>query len=124
MSSGKDSRLQNTIKGEMGYDIEDPNHYRSIIGDPQYLVLIIPAIAYFVHKLSQYVFSPTLQHLIACKSVPRYLKETQDYDLRFVKQHSFKITTFTDAEWGSDLDDRKSIGAYCVYLGNNLISWS
>lgn len=87
-------------------------------------MLIIPEIAYCVHKLSQYVFSPTLQHLIACKSVPRYLKEAQDYDLRFVKQHSFKITTFTDAEWGSDLDDRKSIGAYCVYLGNNLISWS
>ena len=35
-----------------------------------------------------------------------------------------KLTCFTDADWAQDLDDRKSIGAYCVYLGNNLVSWS
>ncbi|KAH9682999.1 retrovirus-related pol polyprotein from transposon RE1 [Citrus sinensis] len=29
-----------------------------------------------------------------------------------------------DADWACDIDDRKSIGAYCIYLGNNLISWS
>lgn len=33
------------------------------------------------------------------------------------------LTRFTDADWACDLDDRKSIGAYCIYLGN-LISWS
>ncbi|KAH9678443.1 retrovirus-related pol polyprotein from transposon RE1 [Citrus sinensis] len=80
MSSSKDYRLQKNIEGEMGYYIEDPSHYRSIVGGLQYLILTRPEIAYSVHKLN--------------------------------------------ADWGSDLDDRRSTGAYCVYLGNNLISWS
>ncbi|KAH9698429.1 hypothetical protein KPL71_024008 [Citrus sinensis] len=34
------------------------------------------------------------------------------------------LTAFSYADWGSDLDDKKSVGGYCVYLGNNLVSWS
>ncbi|KAH9768735.1 retrovirus-related pol polyprotein from transposon RE1 [Citrus sinensis] len=89
MGSNKDYRLQKNVEGEMGYYIEDPSHYRSIVGGLQYLVLTRPEIAYSVHKLSE-----------------------------------LKVTAFTDADWGSDFDDRRSTGTYCVYLGNNLISWS
>ena len=42
---------------------------------------------------------------MACKQVLKYLKETQDYGLKFVKEGELKITAFTDADWGSDLDD-------------------
>ena len=35
-----------------------------------------------------------------------------------------KLTRFTDVDWACDLDDRKSVGAYCIYLGKNLISLS
>ena len=35
-----------------------------------------------------------------------------------------KITGFTDADWACNVDDKKSVGSYCVYLCNNLISWS
>ncbi|KAH9762199.1 retrovirus-related pol polyprotein from transposon RE1 [Citrus sinensis] len=124
MCSGKDSKLQKIVKGELDYYVEDATHYRSILGGLQYLILTRPEIAYSIHKLSQYVSVPTMQHLMACKRVLKYLKETQDYGLKFVKDGDMKLTSFTDADWGSDLDDRKSIGAYCVYLGNNMISWS
>ncbi|RVW20812.1 Retrovirus-related Pol polyprotein from transposon RE2 [Vitis vinifera] len=30
---------------------------------------------------------------------------------------------FSDANWGGDLDDRKSTTAYIIFLGNNPISW-
>ncbi|KAH9753212.1 retrovirus-related pol polyprotein from transposon RE1 [Citrus sinensis] len=96
----------------------------SIVGGMQYLVLTRPEIAFSVHKLSQYVSAPSLQHLMACKRVLRYLKATQNYGLKFVKEGDMKLTCFTDADWAGDLDDRKSVGAYCVYLGHNLISWS
>ncbi|KAH9684823.1 retrovirus-related pol polyprotein from transposon RE2 [Citrus sinensis] len=122
MSTG--SKLQKIVQGELGYYLEDPTHYRSIVGGMQYLILTRPEIAFAVNKLSQYVAAPTLQHLMACKRVLRYLKATQDYGLKFFREGSLTLTSFTDADWACDLDDRKSVGAYCIYLGNNLISWS
>ena len=120
MSTG--TKLQKVVQGELGYYLEDPSHYKSIVGGMQYLVLTKPEIAFIVNKLSQYVSAPTLQHLMACKRVLRYLKATQDYGLKFIREGSIKLTSFTNADWACDLDDMKSIGAYCIYLGNNLIS--
>ncbi|KAH9714566.1 retrovirus-related pol polyprotein from transposon RE2 [Citrus sinensis] len=117
-------KLQKETSGHLGQYITDPTHYRSIVGGMQYLILTRPEIALAVNKLSQYVSTPTLQHLVACKRVLRYLKSTQDYGLKFGQHGEIKITAFTDADWAGDLDDRKSVGAYCIYLGNNLISWS
>ncbi|KAH9669972.1 retrovirus-related pol polyprotein from transposon RE1 [Citrus sinensis] len=116
--------IEKEAQGSLGHYVEDVTHYRSIVGGMQYLVLTRPEIAFNVHKLSQYVSAPTLQHLMACKRVLRYLKATQNYGLKFVKEGDMKLTCFTDADWVGDLDDRKSVGAYCVYLGHNLISWS
>lgn len=90
----------------------------------QYLILIKPEIAFVVNKLSQYVSAPTTQNIMAYKRVLRYLKGTQDYGLKFVQDVDLKLIGFTDADWACDLDDRKSISAYCIYLGNNMISWS
>ncbi|KAH9714416.1 retrovirus-related pol polyprotein from transposon RE1 [Citrus sinensis] len=117
-------KLQKEAQGHLGQYITDATHYKNIVGGMQYLVLTRPEIAFVVSKLSQYVSSPTMQHLIACKRVLRYLKSTQDYELKFAHNGEMKITGFIDADWACDLDDRKSIGAYCIYLGNNLISWS
>ncbi|KAH9650410.1 retrovirus-related pol polyprotein from transposon RE2 [Citrus sinensis] len=122
MSTG--SKLQKIVQGELGYYLEDPTHYRSIVGGMQYLILTRPEIAFAVKKLSQYVAAPTLQHLMACKRVLRYIKATQDYGLKFFREGSLTLTGFTDADWACDLDDRKSVDAYCIYLDNNLISWS
>ena len=80
------------------------------------MILTIPKIAFAVHKLSQYVSAPTLQHGLACKRVLRYLKETEDFGLRFSARGEMKITWYTNADWACDVDDRKSIGAYCIYL--------
>ncbi|KAH9677218.1 retrovirus-related pol polyprotein from transposon RE2 [Citrus sinensis] len=34
------------------------------------------------------------------------------------------LTGYSDADWACDIDARKSIGAYCIFLSNNLVSWS
>ena len=63
-------------------------------------------------------------HWIDCKRVLRYLKETVDYSLNFKKSGSFDLVAHSDADWGSDLDGRRSTNGYCIYLGDNLVSWS
>ncbi|KAH9699463.1 retrovirus-related pol polyprotein from transposon RE1 [Citrus sinensis] len=119
-------KLERNVRGPLGQEFENPTQYRSIVGGLQYLILTRPDIAYSVHKLSQYLSSPTVQHWLACKRVLRYLQSTITYGLYLRKEATLEIgiTGYTDADWACGLDDRKSIGAYCIYLGNNLISWS
>ncbi|KAH9741041.1 retrovirus-related pol polyprotein from transposon RE2 [Citrus sinensis] len=108
-------------KGEV---FENPSLYRSLVGSLQYVTLTRPEIAFTVNKLSQYLSNPSVLHWQACKRVLRYLQYTADHGLQFYSSGSLSLTAFSDADWGSDLDDRKSVGGYCVYLGNNLVLWS
>lgn len=68
--------------------------------------------------------TPIATHMQALKRVLRYLKSTISHDLQLVPAKSLTLNAFCDADWGGDTIDRKSIGAYIVYLGPNAISWS
>ncbi|KAA0051295.1 putative mitochondrial protein [Cucumis melo var. makuwa] len=39
------------------------------------------------------------------------------------KGTDLSITAYSDANWASNIDDRKSVAAYCVFICNNLVSW-
>ncbi|KAH9801545.1 retrovirus-related pol polyprotein from transposon RE1 [Citrus sinensis] len=67
--------------------------------------------------------NPTLYRSI----VLRYLQATVTYGLYIQQEGTLEtigLTGYSDADWACDIDDRKSIGAYCIFLGNNLVSWS
>jgi hypothetical protein len=51
----------------------------------------------------------------------RYLKHFISYYLLLSCSSSFIFQAFSDADWAGDTDDRQSVGAYCVFLGSNLI---
>lgn len=77
------SKLQKEVKGYLKQYIEDTGDYMSLVGGLQYLVLTRPEITFTVHKLSQYVAAPTLQHVMAYERILRYLKGIKDYGLKF-----------------------------------------
>ncbi|KAH9805863.1 retrovirus-related pol polyprotein from transposon RE1 [Citrus sinensis] len=112
------------LQKDKGCSFPNPSLYRSIIGSLQYLTLTRPDIAFTVNKLSQFLAAPTSLHWQACKRVLRYLQSTAHFGLQFFKSGSPSLIAYSDADWGSDPDDRRSVGGYCVYLGSNLVSWS
>ncbi|XP_038889266.1 uncharacterized mitochondrial protein AtMg00810-like [Benincasa hispida] len=108
----------------MATPLPDPFTYRSMVGALQYLTNIRPDIAFIVNKLSQFLKAPTDTHRSAVKHVLRYLTDTLYHGLTIQPTNSLTITTFSDMDWASNLDDRKSTATYCLYLGSTLISWS
>ncbi|XP_057771060.1 secreted RxLR effector protein 161-like [Salvia miltiorrhiza] len=107
-----------------GVPFDDPTLYRSTIGALQYLTLTRPDIAFSVNKLSQFLTSPSLVHWNACKHLLRYLKGITHLKLQFQPSSSSMIEGYSDAEWESCPDDRRSTGGHCIFLGSNLVTWS
>ncbi|XP_062076274.1 uncharacterized mitochondrial protein AtMg00810-like [Humulus lupulus] len=95
-----------TLSGHDGTILENPTLYRSVIGALQYLSHTRPDISFSVNKLSQFLKAPTMVHWNAAKRILRYLKG------------------FSDADWACCPDDRRSVGGYCEFLGDTLMSWS
>jgi hypothetical protein len=76
-----------------------------------------------VHMLSQFVSAPTQLHYIHLLRVLCYLRGTITRCLFFPRSSPLELQTYSDATWASDLSDRRSLSAYCVFLGGSLIAW-
>jgi hypothetical protein len=107
-----------------GTALLDPSTYRSIVGSLQYLSLTWPDLAFAVNKVCQYMSHPTEDHWSAVKRILRYLKFTIHHGLLLHCTTTFSLQAFSDADWASCSDDRRSTTSYYIYLGRNLISWS
>ncbi|XP_028801836.1 uncharacterized protein LOC114757013 [Neltuma alba] len=102
----------------------NPSLYQKAIGSLQYLTSMRPDIAYSVNKLSQFLSRPTTVHFQGVKRILRYLKGTYHFGLHVKPLNSFWLMAFTDADWATDVDDKKSMARLCVYLGGTLVLWS
>jgi hypothetical protein len=84
--------------------------YRSVVGALQYLSLTQPDNSFSVNCVCQYMAAPTSVNWIAVKHILRYLQDTIDYGLRFIKTESLLLSAFSDADWAGNLDDRRNLG--------------
>ena len=53
----------------------------------------------------------------------RYLKGTPGKGLWFAKSGHLEVDGYSDSDWASCQDDRRSTSNYCVFVGGNLVSW-
>ncbi|KAB1220708.1 hypothetical protein CJ030_MR3G002919 [Morella rubra] len=107
-----------------GAEFENPTLYRSTIGSLQYLSFMRPDLAYAVNCVCQYMHAPCVPHWQAVKRILRYLRHTVHFGLFFARSFASILATYSDADWAGCLDDRRSTGGLCIYLGSHLISWS
>src|SRR3954468_1715351 len=106
-----------------GDSLPDPKRYRHLVGSLVYLAVTRPDISYPVHILSQFVSAPTTVHYSHLLRVLRYLPGTITRRLFFPRSSSLQLQCYSDATWASDPSDRRSLSAYCVFLGGSLIAW-
>ena len=94
-----------------------------MIGCLLYLTASCPDIAFTVGVCSRFQFNPKVSHLNAVKRIIKYISGTCDYGLFYSKESNLSLVRFSNSDWASNADDRKSTTGGCFYVGANLVAW-
>ncbi|XP_021762987.1 uncharacterized protein LOC110727713 [Chenopodium quinoa] len=128
MSSCKPSATPVDTKAKLsstsGPPIDDPTLYRSLSGALQYLTFTRPDISYVEQQICLYMHDPRQEHMHDVRRILRYLQGTLSHGLHLYASPTSSLISYSDADWGGCPDTRRSTSGYCVFLGDNLISWS
>ncbi|XP_071712725.1 uncharacterized mitochondrial protein AtMg00810-like [Rutidosis leptorrhynchoides] len=107
-----------------GPHVKDPTLYRSLAGALQYLTFTRPDISYAVQHICLFMHDPRERHMHALKQIIRYIQGTTDLGLQLYASSPTTLVAYSDADWVGCPTTRRSTSGYCVFLGNNLLSWS
>ncbi|GJZ54109.1 ribonuclease H-like domain-containing protein [Tanacetum coccineum] len=110
--------------GVDGDPVSDPTLYRSLAGSFQYLTFTRPDISYTVPQVCLHMHDPREPHFSALKRILRYVHGTLNYGLQLFSSSTTDLVAYFDADWAGCPTTRRSTSGYCVFLGNNLLSWS
>lgn len=104
--------------------IMDTVPYRGAVGSLLYAAVATrPDIAAAVGAVSRYMTNPGPKHWTAVKRIIRYLQGTKDLAICYSPQDSPSLNVYTDADWGGDLDTRRSTSGYISMFAGGPISW-
>nr|GEW54027.1 ribonuclease H-like domain-containing protein [Tanacetum cinerariifolium] len=107
-----------------GDSVFDPTLYRSLAGALQYLTFTRPDISYAVQQVCLFMHDPQEPRFAALKRVLRYVRGTLAYGLQLYSSSTSSLVAYSDADWAGCPTTRWSTSGYCVFVGNNLLSWS
>ena len=101
------------------------HEHRGLVGSIAYLSLSTrPDLAFPVHLLSRFLSNPGFAHWQAAKHVLRYLRGTVDVGITFMKCDDTGLNGYTDSDYGSCKDDRRTITGFSFNAGSGAISWA
>ncbi|KAL2226138.1 UNVERIFIED_CONTAM: Retrovirus-related Pol polyprotein from transposon RE2 [Sesamum indicum] len=103
--------------------LQNPELYRRLIGRLLYLGFTRPDICHGTQQLSQHMQFTCKSHWNAAIHLVRYLKGTANRGLLFDKNDDLELKAYSDANWASCKDTRRSLTGYCIFIEKALISW-
>eukprot|EP00045_Choanoeca_perplexa_P018478 m.292936 g.292936 ORF g.292936 m.292936 type:complete len:252 (-) comp17831_c1_seq1:914-1669(-) len=99
--------------------------YRRLIGALMYITKRTrPEISFHVALLSRFCTRYQRGHYQDARKVLQYLVNTADVGLVINRSKSLELSCYTDASYGIDYVDQRSITGMCIFFGGNLISWT
>ena len=104
----------------------DVKSYQSAVGALIYSILgMRPDLAFAVGSLRRHSAKPSVEHQHTLECTLRYLCGTSDHTLVFQRgtPGGTELLRYTDADWASDINDRKSTSGFVFMLGGAAISW-
>ena len=103
--------------------MDDRGQYQRMVGKLIYLSHRRPDIAYAVGVVSKFMHQPKIHYMTVIMRILRYLKGTSSRGILFGKSDQLDLLAYTDVDWVSDRDDRKSVSGYFTLVGGNLVTW-
>ena len=97
--------------------------YASAVESLMYAMLCTrPNICFAIGMVSRYHSDPGEEHWITVKHIFKYLRRMRDYMLVF-QDESLVPIGYTDSDFQSDRESKKSTSGYVFTLGGGAISW-
>ncbi|XP_059078089.1 secreted RxLR effector protein 161-like [Cryptomeria japonica] len=116
------SRLK--LEASCSSPLVDATLYHQLVGSLIYLTHTRPDISYVVGLVSRFMQEPHELHWKAAKRILHYVQGTRNYGIRYAAGTDIDLVGYTDLDWTTDSQDRKSTSGYCFSLGSGPISWS
>lgn len=110
------------LSKDQGTPMEDPESYKRLIRKLIYLITTRPDLSNAVQQLSQFMTKPTTTHYDAAIRVLRYVKNSPALGLFFPSNLTLQLKAFSDFDWATCLDTRRSVTGFCIFIGQSLIS--
>ena len=88
-----------------------------------YLTITRLDICFAMQQVSQFMASPRHLHMATVKRIIRYIKGTSIHDLLFSIGAKLQHSAYSDVDYASCVDTRRSTTRWCMFLGHALISW-
>ncbi|XP_060212085.1 uncharacterized mitochondrial protein AtMg00810-like [Lycium barbarum] len=108
---------------DMGELFPNPEEYKCLVGNLNFLTHTRPDLCFVVQHLSQFMQKPCIPHMKSALHLLRYLKGTSDVGVFFNNSPDFSLDVYCDSDWGACPSSRKSVTGFCVLLGRSLVRW-
>lgn len=112
------------LKGSESQETNSP--YKDLIGSLSYAAIgPRPDICFSVNKLARYNQSPKQVHWNLAKNIVLYLIGRENYSLinKKLDNNAFKLSCYTDADYGGCEDTRRSTSGVVITLNNTPVIW-
>ncbi|XP_075076286.1 secreted RxLR effector protein 161-like [Nicotiana tabacum] len=117
-------QISTRLRRDKGSFLADPTPFRAFVGSLLYFTITRPDIAFSMGYVSRSMQRPRKPHLEAAKRILKYINSISDMGLFFKKKKkNLVLAGYTDADFGGDLDDRRSTSGYIFLCGGTSISW-
>ena len=112
-----------------GQPIDTTLPYLNLLGSLMWIARCTrPDVQFAVNFLAQFSHCYTIEHYTALKQVAKYLNTTKDLKFYLYKSNVtfdnvVEIEQWTDSDWATDKNDRKSITGHISFILGSPVSW-
>lgn len=121
---GVQLRYNLDVNGDTGPIAQVP--YQQLIGSLMYLSIgTRPDITHAVNSLSKFLKAPSDEHWTSAKRILKYLKSTINFGIIYngSNKKANQLIAYSDADYASCLDTRKSISGVVLILNTGPVAW-